>query len=571
MPDMDTTRTQVLVVGGGPVGCALALELLHRGVGVIVVEKDENIPAYPVKAMLLNPRTLEHMARWGIADDIRAAAVTPQGWQQGVTFATSLTGRDLGHYREGFDFHSEEESDDLSERAQVVMQPDTLRVMRGAMLKAGAEFLEGWAVVDIEQGDEVSALLRHMETGSERRIVAAYAVGADGPQSIVRTTAGITRSGRGGISATLLLHFRAPEVMEDYQPTPAAFSNLTHPDGGALVVPIGADLFCAHVPGYPTDVDIADIDLQKLGKRIIGRDSGREIEYVYAGVYKVHERIADAYRAGRFFLAGDAAHLYAPFGGHNLNSGYGDAVDLGWKLAAVLNGWAGDALLDSYEQERRPIAVQNASEASGNVMRFVEEGKAIMSEMRETDYLASGVLAEGRRRGWGERLWRATRPQYIARGIVLDQRYKSDVIMADDATVAPWSSLRYLPIAKPGHRAPHVRLADGQSLYAAFGPEFTLIAAPGMEAAAERAQEAASACGVPLATVTVADDRVRALYGAPLVLVRPDQHVAWRGEEDTNFLSVLLVATGRGGTHEGPSTALRTVATVEEARDLIRA
>ncbi|MFK4805095.1 FAD-dependent monooxygenase [Microbacterium sp. ZW CA_36] len=542
------TRTSVLIVGGGPVGCALAIELASRGVDAVVVEKDLTTPAVPVKAMLLNPRTLEHMARWGIADEIRAAAVTPDGWLQGVTFATSLTGRDLGHFREGFDFHSEHESEDLRERAQVVMQPDTLRVMRAAMQRAGAGYAAGWEVVRIEQGGAVTALLRHVETGEERHIGADYAVGADGAQSIVRSTAGITRSGRGGISATLLLHFRAPGVLEDYRPTPAAFSNLTHPEGGALVVPIGSDLFCAHVPGYPVDVDIADIDLQKLGRRIIGQDTFEEVEYVYAGVYKVHERIADAYRAGRLFLAGDAAHLYAPFGGHNLNSGVGDAVDLGWKLAAVLGGWAGDALLDSYEQERRPVAIRNAAEASGNVARFVSEAKAIMTEMGATDYLATGVAAEARRRSWGERLWRATRQQYIARGIVLDQRYASAVIATDDSAVTPWSSLSYDPVAKPGHRAPHMRLADGTSLYEAFGPEFTLVVAPGAEAAAEQALAAAAERGVPLTSLVLDHPRARALYGAPLVLVRPDQHVAWRGSEDIDFASVLEVATGRVST-----------------------
>ncbi|WES63923.1 FAD-dependent monooxygenase [Microbacter sp. GSS18] len=543
--DLDIpTRTSVLIVGGGPVGCALAIELAHRGVDAVVVEKELVTPAVPVKAMLLNARTLEHMARWGIADDIRAAAVTPQGWLQGVTFGTSLTGRDLGHFREGFDFHTEQESDDLRERAQVVMQPDTLRVLRAAIQRSGATYAAGWEVLELAQDDEVVARMRHVETGEERRIVAEYAVGADGPQSIVRTTAGITRSGRGGISANLLLHFRAPGVLDDYRLTPAAFSNLTHPEGGALVVPIGGDLFCAHVPGYPVDVDIDDIDLQELGRRIIGRDE-EEVEFVYAGVYKVHERIADAYRAGRLFLAGDAAHLYAPFGGHNLNSGFGDAVDLGWKLAAVLNGWGGDGLLDSYEHERRPIAVRNASEASGNVARFVGEAKAIMTEMSETDYLAPGVEAEARRRAWGERLWSATRQQYISRGIVLDQRYASDIIVPDDATVPPWSSLRYDAVAKPGHRAPHVRLADGTSLYAAFGPDFTLVVAPGAEAAAARAHATAVEWGVPMSSVVVDDERARALYGAPLVLVRPDHHVAWRGDDEVEFAEVLDVATGR--------------------------
>lgn len=543
------TRTQVLVVGAGPVGCALAIELSQRGIDVVIVEREAVTPAYPVKAMFLNPRTLEHMARWGIADEIRAAAVTPSGWLQGVTFATSLTGRDLGHYRDGFDLHTEQESEDLRERAQVVMQPDTLRVMRAAMERQMVTFLAGWDVVSISQGpDEVIATLRNVATAEERVLTSTYAVGADGPQSIVRTSAGITRSGRGGISANLLLHFRAPGVLDDYRPTPAAFTNLTHPDGGALVVPIGDDLFCAHVAGYPVDVNIEQVDLQAIGRRLIGRESDEPIEFVYAGVYKVHERIADQYRSGRMFVAGDAAHLYAPFGGHNLNSGFGDAVDLGWKLAAVLQGWAADALLDSYEQERRPIAVRNASEASGNVARFVGEAKSIMAEMRESEYLSPGIEAESRRRAWGERLWSATRKQYISRGIVFDQRYESDIVVADDAPVAPWSSLRYDVSGKPGHRAPHVRMTDGSSLFAHFGPNMTLLVMSADPSETQRARDAADLLGVPLDVLVVDSARARALYGASMALVRPDQHIAWRGDDAADFTEILQVATGRGSS-----------------------
>ncbi|TIC80073.1 FAD-dependent monooxygenase [Nocardioides sp. GY 10127] len=543
-PKDEGSTWDVVVVGGGPVGCAVGLELRRHGVRCLVIEKDAVTPRYPVKAMLLNPRTLEFMRRWGIADDIRAAATTPEGWRKGVTFATSLTGKDLGHFRDGFDFRASEEGDDVSEGAQVIMQPDTLRVMRAALLESGATYRDGVTVDEVVDGpDGVVVTITDQATGGVSTLHAAYVVGADGPQSIVRSTAGIQRSGRGGIAANLLLHFRVEGLLDEAGPTPAAFTSLTSPAGSALVVPIDRETWCAHVAGHPVDVDVDKLDVEAIVRRIIGAD--RPFEVVYAGAYKIHERIADEYRAGRLFLAGDAAHLYAPFGGHNMNSGFGDAVNLGWKLGAVVNGWADDSLLDTYGPERRPIAVTNATEASSNVARFVGAARGIIEEMAGTDVDAPGVEAEARRRGWGDRLWQGTKLQYVARGITLDQRYVSAAVADDDGDVAPWTSMTYTPSAKPGHRLPHVWLEDGSSLYDHLAPGLTLLAAPSASVSAERFRQAAVAAGTPLEILEMNDLALRVKCGAPLVLVRPDQHVAWRGHGVEDADAVLAVATAR--------------------------
>ncbi|MET0931395.1 MAG: FAD-dependent monooxygenase [Aeromicrobium sp.] len=539
-----TPSWDVVVVGGGPVGCAVGLELRRHGVRCLVVERDAVTPRYPVKAMFLNPRTLEFMRRWGIAGEIRAAATTPDGWRKGVTFATSLSGKDLGHYRDGFDFRAAEEGDDVSEGAQVIMQPDTLRVMRAALIHSGADYHEGVTVDELAvEADGVVVRLTDQESGHTSTLRATYVVGADGPQSIVRSTAGIERSGRGGIGANLLLHFRVEGLLDEVGPTPAAFTSLTSPTGSALVVPIDRDTWCAHVAGYPVDVDVDSLDVAAIVRRIIGAD--RPFEVVYAGAYKIHERIADEYRAGRLFVAGDAAHLYAPFGGHNMNSGLGDAVNLGWKLGAVVNGWAEDALLDTYGAERRPIAVTNATEASSNVARFVGTAKSIIQEMAGVHVDAPGVESESMRRAWGDRLWQGTKLQYVARGITLDQRYVSAAVAADDDEVAPWTSMTYVPSAKPGHRLPHVWMEDGSSLYDHLGDGLTLLAAPSMSAEVERMSQIAAASGIPLHVIELSNPALRVKCGASLVLVRPDQHVAWRGHELGDATAVLAVATGR--------------------------
>lgn len=557
-------KTQVLVVGGGPVGAALGIELTRRGVDVLVVEEADTIEQWPVKAMLLNPRTLEHFRRWGMAEAIRAAATTPVAWQRGLTLATSLTGSELGSFRNGFAFRATEESDRTAESAQVIMQPDTTQVLRATFERDGGHLALGWRVSALEQdGDGATVQIEHVATSLRQVVQCVYVVGCDGPASIVRRAAGIERTGRGGLAANLLLHWRSPQVLERSRLTPAAFTALYHPDGGALCVPIDAEHWCAHVAGYPVDVDITTVDVDSIVRRIVGPEV--EFELVYAGVYKVHERIAERYRQGRFFIAGDAAHLYAPFGGHNMNSGLGDAVDLGWKLAAVLDGWAGEALLDSYTAERRPIAVTNAAEASGNVARFVAAGHSVTASMDVAHLDDPGVMAQTQRRAWGDALWSATKSQYLSDGICLDQRYESPVIVSDETVSEPWSSLALAVSSAPGHRAPHGWLADGDSLYDHFGPGFSLVVHEGGAASAEGFVSSATELGIPLSLVELTDPVLRARYEFPLTLVRPDQHVAWRGTPDVDSEAVLVAVTGRAVRIPKPAGPVELTAQADAA------
>ncbi|MFJ8025510.1 FAD-dependent monooxygenase [Streptomyces sp. NPDC096311] len=538
------TSTQVLIVGGGPVGSALGIELSSRGIDCVVVETNAELPTVPVKAMLLNSRTLEHMHRWGFADELRSASTTPRAWQKGITYATSLTGKELGHFRDGFEFRATEEGDDTGESAQVIMQPDTVRILREKLIGFGGHYVGGWTVKEITQDESGCVVeLEHSETKEKRSISSDYVAGCDGAWSTVLTSAGIERSGRGGIAAVLLLHFRVPGLLEDTKISPAAFTSLSHPQGGATIVPIGDDAFCAHIPGFPVDVDVSKINTDAIARRVIGSD--RPFEFTYIGAYKIHELVAETYRANRLFVAGDAAHLHAPAGGHNMNSGLADAVDLGWKLAAVLQGWAGDGLLESYTAERRPIAVKNAALASANIARLVGTTMAVEAEMSRVDFEAPTMKAETRRRKWGDKLWQGTRLQYVVRGTTVDNRYVSDVIVDDGSVVAPWDSTTYQVSSKPGHRAPHVRLTDGTSLYDQFSSGFTLVTREGFEAESKEFEAAAESLGIPLSTLVLTNRRALAKYASPLVLVRPDQHVAWRGDNTDSASAVLQQVTGR--------------------------
>ncbi|KMO83624.1 FAD-dependent monooxygenase [Mycolicibacterium chlorophenolicum] len=549
-------RVPVLIIGAGPIGLALGVELGMHGVASLLVEQDTEVPSVPVKAMLLNPRALEQFRRWGIATTLRQAATTPPAWQKQVVLATSLTGREYGAFRQGLSFRGADDSDRVAESAQLVMQPTTTKVLRDRAVELGATVALGWRLVSLDQDENgCIAEVEQVTTGTRQVIGSDYLVGCDGAQSTVRVSAGISRSGRGGVAAHLLLHWESPEVFTHSRITPGAFNALYHPDGNALAVPIDEKSWCAHVAGYPVDLDLDTVDVDAIVQRIVGPDI--PFTLTYKGVYKIHERIADRYRVGRLFLAGDAAHLCAPWGGHNMNAGMADALNLGWKLAATLMGWGGDALLDSYEAERRPIAVTNAVEASSNVDRWIETYETVLSTIDAEVLEADGHEAESRRRAWGDALWRGVRAQFDSEGITLDQRYHSEVIAEDPAPVTPWSATVYSPSSHPGHRAPHAWLSAQVSLYDAMGIGFSILYHPGDATAAMGFVAQANRIGIPLTPIELTDPIAAIRYDHPLTVVRPDQHVAWRGSADSDPTAVLLKITGcEDQVHEGATAAL---------------
>jgi hypothetical protein len=228
-------------------------------------------------------------------------------------------------------------------------------------------------------------------------------------------------------------------------------------------------------------------------------------------------------------LAGDAAHLFPPYLGQNMNTGIDDAVNLGWKLAATVHGWGGEELLESYSAERRPIGWRNASASVSTAQVMVDA----------RDYLAAVGIprgddaeSEATRRELGRKIYEITHREWNTYGIVLDQRYDESPITVTDGTPAPvWDQTTYVPIARPGHRAPHVALRDGRALYDVLGEHFTLLDLGAESADVEALAKAAGAAAVPLDVLQLELPAVHDAYGRRLVLVRPDQHVAWRGDQ----------------------------------------
>jgi hypothetical protein len=277
------------------------------------------------------------------------------------------------------------------------------------------------------------------------------------------------------------------------------------------------DVWWAIANGVPAEV--GQSDPHALIRGLVGTEI--EAEVLGTDPWTARMLLADRYRNGRAFLVGDAAHLNPPWGGHGFNTGIGDSVNIGWKLAAVIDGWGGDGLLASYEAERRPIAERTIREAVANM-------SVLAPELGNPELDAPGLVGEQARHAAAQVI-RATKDrEFHSLGLVLGYQYDASPVIVDDGTPVLPEGQAYVPTARPGARLPHLWLPDGASLYDRLGNGFSLLrlrddadVAPFIASAAARR--------VPLTVVELRGQALERLYEASLLLVRPDQHVAWRG------------------------------------------
>lgn len=561
-------EVDVLVVGGGPVGSSLGIELGRRGVVTVVAERYTHAHRERgnIRGRGLSMRCMEHLRRWGIAEAARALSTLPAEWPREVSVVTALTGHELIRLSRNAYVPA---ADLAAEPGLSLPQHLLTTLLQRAAQDLGTRVWAGWQVVRLAQDDDgVTARLLDVPTGRTRIVRARYAVGADGGRSLVRQVAGIEREESEPIGKNLSVSLHFPDAFEQLRISPNANYMLFTEEINTLFCPYNAQEWGYAIGPVPMDFDWTTLDLDQETRRRIGRDA--DFEVLWSSPYPVQKRVARAYRAGRLFLAGDAAHLFPPYLGQNMNTGIDDAVNLGWKLAAVVQGWGGQTLLDSYSAERRPIGWCNASASVGTAQVMV----------RARDYLAAHGIPRGddpaserRRRELGERIYAITHREWNTSGIVLDQRYdRSPVVVPDGGAEPEWDPTRYAPDSRPGHRAPHVPLPDGRALYDLLGPEFTLLdlgpdhtADRGVGEDAEVIAKAAASAGVPVDVVRPGVPAVRAAYGHRLVLVRPDQHVAWRGNAappdvrailDTVRGAVPGAATASAPAAAGPAAAL---------------
>lgn len=535
--DVDTL---ILIVGAGPVGLALAGDLGWRGVQCMLVERS-NGKIYQPKMDMVGVRTMEFARRWDIADWIMNSPY-PRDYPQDNVYLETLTGFEFG--REVIRSKEEEalppQSPQNRERCpQDMFDPIMQRFV--AQFPTVDLRYETELVSFVDNGDGVEALLRDKD-GNERIVRARYLVGTDGGSSLVRRSAGIEMSGKPVLTYTTNVIFRCADLPKMHDKGLAYRFIFIGPEGTWLTIVAinGKDRWRLSLVGDEKKREIGEDEIRALIVRAMGHPFDFEIESIMPWVRR--ELIADHYRVGNVLIAGDSAHLMSPTGGFGMNTGMGDAVDLGWKLGALVEGWGGPELLRSYEAERRPVAIRNVNESSANL--------ALMLKPRTTppppEVFKPGREHDEARRRFGDWYADMMKREWYTIGIHLGYRYdNSPVIVPDGTPTPPMEGSSYDQISRPGARAPHVWLADGRSTLDLFGRGFVLLRLgdrpPSVDALAVAAQRAS----VPLEVIELEEPAVLAAYeDYPLVLVRPDGHVAWRGADDHDATAVIDTVRG---------------------------
>jgi 2-polyprenyl-6-methoxyphenol hydroxylase-like FAD-dependent oxidoreductase len=528
----------VLVVGGGPVGLALAGDLGWRGMACMLIEQSDG-SIYQPRMDLVGVRTMEFCRRWGLVPAVEGSPY-PRDYAQDNIYLTSLTGYELG--RERFPGIGQapppKQSPQRRERCPQNMFDPILRAFAASQKNVALRYRTR-LVSFTQNSDLVTAVIENAETGAREEISARYIVGCDGARSLVRETLGIAMQGNPVLTHTTNVIFRCPHLLSLHDKGKAYRHIFIGPEGTwATIVAInGRDEWRFSIIGGSEQRDYSTDDIKAAIRRAVGRDFDFEILSVLPWVRR--ELVAGRYRGGRAFIAGDAVHVMSPTGGFGMNTGIQDVVDLSWKLAAALEGWGGDGLLDSYSIERQPIGTRNVTEASGNLRRM-------LSVPAHPDLLDDTPQGAATREKVGREFSETMRREWFTLGAHLGYRYENSPICWPDGTAAPPDDPRaYVPTARPGHRAPHAFLADGRSTLDLFGRGFALLGFGADAAEAAPLLEAARKRRLPLAFTAIAEPHIAALYERKFVLVRPDGHVAWRADHmPEDALCVIDVVRG---------------------------
>ncbi len=525
-----TVDTDVLIVGAGPVGLALGGDLGWRGKRCIVVERGDG-SIYQPKMDMVGIRTMEFCRRWGIVGQVEASPYD-RDYPQDNVYLTALNGYELG--RQPMPSMRDEptppESPQHRERCPQNMFDPILR--RFAASQTTCALLYRHELLAFEQDDRgVTARIRMLESGDQLTIRAKYLVGCDGGKSRVREQLRIPMHGRGVLTYTTNVIFRCAGFNALHDKRPGYRYLLVGAAGiwGTVVAINGKDQWRMSIIGSADDQRAyAESELKGFAYRMLGRPFDMDILSILPWVRT--ELVAERYGDRRVFICGDACHLTSPTGGLGMNTGIADSIDLAWKLAAMLDGWGGAALLDSYGIERKPIAERITRFSTGNLMtmKSARSSDALFEESEAGRAVRSQVgnaLMEGMKREW------------FCLNMHLGYRYLDSPICAYGepeyrmrAMAELDEPIIYRPTSRPGCRAPHAWLRDGRSILDLFGRGFVLLTFDARESETTPFIDGARQAKVPMHVAAIDDPAVRTLYDKRFVLVRPDGHVAWRGD-----------------------------------------
>ena len=523
-------RTQVLIVGGGPFGLTLAIELGRRGIASVLVDQNPGTTRNAA-ANATQARTMEHFRRLGFADEIRALGLPPD-FPTDVAYFTRFARHELARFSLPSSRDAKQLVTTLSGSWSAAELPH----------RCNQKFIEPVLRRHAEAEPSVSVSYGRRMTGFRtfpdrieaevdgESVTAQYLVGADGARSTVRQALGVAYAGETGVVRPFVggrmyaVHARIPDFYREVPHRPAWMNVAFNPERRCFMPAVdGKGEFAFHTQLSPgeTESAVTEADAVRMVQQTIGLPLRVEV-LARAPWTAGHSLVAERFSMGRVFIGGDAAHLFTPTGGLGYNTAVEDAVNLGWKLAAVLKGTAAPSLLGSYEAERRPLALRNTAYAKG----FADSlGNYVPPPEIEDDTPAG----EAARRRAGEYYAAHGRAEFNIPGITFGGRYDgSPAIVSDGSAPPPDRANEYTSSACPGGRPPHLWLEDGRSLYDEFGFEWTLLVMGSSDG--RGFIDSARRRGLDLKVVDV--KKARHLYEADLALIRPDQMVAWRGNSD---------------------------------------
>jgi 2-polyprenyl-6-methoxyphenol hydroxylase-like FAD-dependent oxidoreductase len=527
-------ETSVLIVGAGPVGLTLAIDLAWRGVDVAVAELRKAGEPPNVKCNQVSARSMEIFRRLGLATKIRDVGL-PAEYRNDVSCCITATGQELSRItlpsragrargEQGDDswWPTPEPSHRINQLfleptlfAHAAAQP-RIRMLNRAMFEDFSQ---------TEQG--VTAVVHDLDSGARVSVFCHYLVGCDGGRSTVRRAIGAELAGVPVVQRVQSTFFRAPKLMSMLPGKPAWMYLAFNPRRcGTMMAVDGKETWLIHNFLYNGEPEFDSVDRDWAIRQILGVGSDFEYEVISKEDWIGRRLVADRFQKGRVFICGDAAHLWIPHAGYGMNAGVADAADLSWLLAAVLNGWAEPAMLDAYQAERQPITDQVSRFAFNMSQQVSQQRREISSDIERQD-----EVGEATRATIGKEAFDLYVQQQCCGGLNFGYFYKGSPIIAyDDEPHPAYTMHEFTSSTVPGCRVPHLWLSDRHSLYDALGPGYTLIRLdPAVHISG--LVEAAARRRVPLTVLDIDAPDARNLYARKLVFVRPDQHVAWRGDE----------------------------------------